>query len=159
MLNNKLDGSRLDSANFERLSSACLTMRPTIFTVTLSVLITWSSEQQQQQESQQQLKYHNLSIMLNGIDSDMPLSLQNSIAACCSIIREYFVPNTNSFMLSTNVQELYLKKHMKDFLNNVLLNLPTIKVEIESGTFEGVREHSYNRKYNLIVVDSTESLR
>ncbi|XP_046802247.1 glutamate receptor ionotropic, NMDA 2C-like [Lucilia cuprina] len=96
--------------------------------------------------------------MLNAIDSDMPLSLQNSISACSSIIHEYFVPITGSFMVSTHVQELYLKWHLKDFLNNVLLNLPMIKVEIESKS-SSVRYLTMNRKYNLIVVDSIESLR
>ncbi|XP_037813405.1 uncharacterized protein LOC119604698 [Lucilia sericata] len=145
-------------------------MRLIIFTVTLSLLVTWSCEQQQQQQEQeqqpqqqekqqqQQQKHYNLSIMLNAIDSDMPLSLQNSISACSSIIHEYFVPITGSFMVSTHVEELYLKWHLKDFLNNVLLNLPMIKVEIESKS-SSVRYLTMNRKYNLIVVDSIESLR
>lgn len=132
-------------------------MRSTIFTVTLSLLITWSCEQQQVQEQEPQ-QHHNLSIMLKAIDSDMPLSLQNSIAACCNIIREYYVPITDSFMVSTYVQGLNLKKHIKDFLNNVLLNLTMIKVEIESKSSE-VRHLTLNRKYNLIVVDDFESLR
>lgn len=132
-------------------------MRSMLFIVTLSVLVTLSCEQQQQQEKEQQI-YHNLSIMLNAIDSDMPLSLQYSIAACCSIIREHFVPNTNSIMLSINVRELYLKRHMKDFLNNVLINLSMTKVEIETSSSK-VRGQSLNRKYNLIVVDGTDSLR
>ncbi|KAI8124067.1 putative glutamate receptor [Lucilia cuprina] len=142
-------------------------MRLIIFTVTLSLLVTWSCEQQQpeqeqqpqqQERQQQQQKHYNLSIMLNAIDSDMPLSLQNSISACSSIIHEYFVPITGSFMVSTHVQELHLKWHLKDFLNNVLLNLPMIKVEIESKS-SSVRYLTMNRKYNLIVVDSIESLR
>ncbi|KAM7348085.1 uncharacterized protein ACRADG_007510 isoform 1-T1 [Cochliomyia hominivorax] len=155
-------------------------MRSTIFTVTLTLLVIWSYEQQQQGQQQQsdehkqqemepeqepkqqenkfEQKHYNLSIMLNAIDSDMPLSLQHSIAACCSIIREHFAPSTDSFMVSTNVQQTYLKRHRNDFLNNVLLNLTMIKVEIESINSE-VRDQTFNRKFNLIVVEDVESLR
>lgn len=129
--------------------------------IALSVLVTWTCEQQpmqQQKQQEQQQKYHNITIMQNIIDSDAPVFLNNVIAACCSVIREHYVSSSNSFMIGLHVQEKHLKWHARDFLNSVLLNLSLIKVEIESPSMTE-REHSYNRKYNLIVIDSYEALR
>lgn len=111
----------------------------------------------QQQMADQRQNYHNISIMQNAASSELPVPLQHAIAACCSIIREYFAPRTYSFMLSTHVQETRLNVHMRDFLNQVLLCLNMIKVEIED--MQAEREPSFNRKFNLIVVDGPESLR
>ncbi|XP_073829013.1 glutamate receptor ionotropic, NMDA 2B-like [Musca autumnalis] len=95
--------------------------------------------------------------MQNFPDPELPVILQHAIAACCSIVEDYFAKQTNSFMLSTNIEEKILQPHIRDFINNVLLCLNSIKVEVEN--VHGQRGPSFNRKYNLIVVDSAEALR
>ncbi|XP_058978072.1 uncharacterized protein LOC101891692 [Musca domestica] len=95
--------------------------------------------------------------MQNFPDPELPVLLQHAIAACCSIVADYFAAKSNSFMLSTNIEEKILQPHIRDFINNVLLCLDSIKVEVEN--LHGERGPSFNRKYNLIVVDSVEALR
>lgn len=140
-------------------------MRSIIFTVTLIMLVTLSFGQQQLEQEQQKLepnenqpKHIDVQFLVNAIEGDMPISLQHNIAACVSIIQEYYVPSTDSFMISTNIRESYLKWHKNDFVNNVLLNLTMVKVEIESKNSK-VRDKTLNRKYNLIIVESVDSLR
>lgn len=142
-------------------------MCSTILFVTLTAMVAGSCEHpregpkcgqlERKQQMRQQQNHHKLLIMQNFPSPDLPVLLQHAIAACCSIIREYYVEKTNSFMLSTNIEELRLQRYARDFINNLLICVNTIKVEIEN--IHGPREPSFNRKYNLIVVDSAQALR
>ncbi|XP_059223293.1 uncharacterized protein LOC131997048 [Stomoxys calcitrans] len=123
-------------------------------------------QQQQQQQrhefpSQQQLlqqeSHHNLSIMQNLDGHELPLLLQRVIAACCNIVRNYFALLSDGFMFSSHIEEERLRHDLHDFMRHVLICKKDFKVEIEN--ISGDRMMTFNRKFNVIVVDSAKSLR
>lgn len=114
-------------------------------------------DDEQPQIEEAKKNQHNSSITQNFPDPELHVLLQLAIAACCSVISEIYAVRTNSFMVSSNIEELRLQRHVRDFVNRVLICVNTIKVEIENS--HGQRDPSFNRKYNLIVVDSSHALR
>ncbi|XP_075158059.1 uncharacterized protein LOC142231331 [Haematobia irritans] len=112
---------------------------------------------QQQPQQPQHQRHHNLSIMQNFTDLELPGLFQRMIAACCSVVRDYYGLRSNGFMFSTNVEEQRYHHELQDFITNLLMCVHAIKVEVEY--IHGNRFATFYRKFNLIVVDSAEALR